>query len=39
MIILSFAFEKSLKAEFEGLKGFLKTSNMYAGISRCFNAW
>lgn len=27
-----------LKAEVESLKEFLKTSNMYAGISRCFNS-
>jgi len=39
VMIISYDHEqKSLKAELEGLKGFLKTSNMYAGISRCFNS-
>jgi len=38
VMIISYDNEiKSLKAELEDLKGFLKTNNMYAGISRCFN--
>lgn len=38
MIISCDHEKKFLKSELEDLKGFLKTSNMYAGISRCFNS-
>ena len=38
MIISCDNEKKFLTTELEDLKGFLKTHNMYAGISRCFNS-